>query len=141
MNNIEKAAEKLRNGWCKHDIYNADDGSDKFCAVGALGSVILGQQVMYPYSLGDDEAEEEYHQWETRCYKVAETSEEGRIIANVIAEQYPEYARGGRIGLDHVWRDGQYQEVIYLFNDRSDSVDRVLTVFDKAAVIYDELHG
>jgi hypothetical protein len=135
MNNIREAADKLRKGWCQHDLVQSGDDNDKFCAVGALGSTILGSVVT------EDEVDfKTFLDWEESCYKVVGDSEEAFLLAKTIKEQFPDRFENDS-SLSSAWDIEEYDEMLYIFNDRAKNLDEVLSVFDKAAVVWDEKHS
>ena len=145
MNRIAEAADTLRNGWCKHSIKESAQTGDKFCAVGALGKGITQtDRPVVTAARPDDETSSEYlawreeydayNEWESSLYEAVQNSDEAKVIAQTIMEQYP----------DHDFRDtfvrlaeaGAWDEILYIFNDNAQSVDEVVEIFDKAASIW-----
>lgn len=153
MNNLHKAADRLRKGWCKSHLYK-DDGGDRFCAVGALAAELINlAPVAEPieFEVGDKELYERLHQefeiWTHGAYEEAGRSKEMKILAKVIYEQHPERYDGYESFKDLVvWTDENGEKlistsgVVYSFNDsRETELEDVLEVFDKAAVLMEEL--
>lgn len=141
MNNIAAAAEKLKAGWCKGELIEASSGGDKFCAVGALGSELLGSSLYRPtYAIetaADRKDMNEYLAWENSCYDAVHASAEARVIAQTIIETEPD--RSVREDYIRLF-DRRCSEIIYMFNDNQLSAEPVIQIFEKAAAKWDEYH-
>lgn len=164
LNNLAKAAKVLDGNWCTGDLVKGNsvdsadapadplDRGDKFCAVGAL-AWILDPTYLHLHSessYNDDDGEIEWFYMNDDAYNVVNDSEEGLVLATVIAEYLVETGEI-KIGdpdeldswdefYDNTYPSVEYyvdtvgiDEVIYNFNDNQDSQEPVVEMFRKAA--------
>jgi len=112
-NTIAKAADILRNGWCKNiSRLDLPEGT-RFCASGAL---LEAHGYTWDLWLGSDMS--------LRYAYVADID----LVAEVIRSEYSEF------------RYGTSLDTVVHFNDNiASSADEVIAVFEKAAVRKDEL--
>lgn len=121
MNTLNTAADLLRKGWCRDD-YQEDD---KFCALGAI-AVASGVPLL------EDEGNYYFDD-----YNFSE-SPEVRALARVIVEQYPERFEDFTEDTIEIIKTEESAEVVYLFNDDQNTVEPVIAVMEKAALLLEE---
>jgi len=118
MNALDRAKERMKSGWCK-SLYH--DG--KFCSSGALAQELTDHDLFYVNDAGSV-------RMLPNAYEIVDRSREGKILAEIIKEQYPEY-----IGRDE-W--SVPCDAIVDFNDDSEDFDRIEAVFEKASARFEE---
>lgn len=121
MNPIEEGIARLENGWCIGDL---QDG-DKFCAVGAVAKSLLGV---------DDLS---YH--EEEAYKVFAKHPASKALAQAVLESdftNQPIRADWKAHRQYDFERGEYDCVVYAFNDSQDSVEPVLEVFRQGNKIY-----
>jgi hypothetical protein len=121
MNAIEEAAKRLEQGWCKNELAEHVPGvGDKFCAVGAVASAELELTTKYI-------DENEY-----KVYKMLKTSDSIKALAQEVVES-GFYDDSSQEFIEDLYAHGQYDEIVYTFNDSQETVEPVLELFRKAA--------
>jgi Ni,Fe-hydrogenase I large subunit len=128
VNNLDKAKEKMQKGFCH---YSLKDGDGKYCSVGALASA-LGIEA--PLHYDGKTLIAEFIEYEDKAYNAVGSSEEGRTLARVIAENH--YTE------DNIeeWEFNEPETVtgiIYNFNDAS-QFPQIEQMFEKASIQLEE---
>lgn len=120
MNVLEESVKTLENGWCKSTL---KDG-DKFCAVGAIAHN-LGVNVGLIMSSWEDED----------AYGMVKESSAGKALAQEIVESDWLASRHETMREAFEWdyKHGNYDEIIYGFNDSQSTVEPVLEMMKHAA--------
>lgn len=171
LNNLAKTAQILDGHWCSGDLLQGNqvdtenapedplDRGDKFCAVGAL-AWIIEPEVMHRFSEPsyNDDGEVEWFYMNGDAYQVVANSEEGRVLATVIAEHYLEkgdfiidphceeedsenYYRyldvEAYTSIDQYVDNMGVDEVIFNFNDNQKKQEPVLEMIRRAAERFD----
>ena len=120
MNVLEQAVSTLENGWCKASL---NDG-DKFCAVGAIAHNLGVDVNNIMNNIDDDDA-----------YNVVKNSEAGYALATEIVNS--EWMERQDIDTCDTYEwdysQGNYDEIIYYFNDQQDDPGPVIEMMKYAA--------
>lgn len=127
MNNLNKAADLLRNGWCTGKY---KDG-DKFCALGAIAAIYDDslRTVKGPVHFVEDQFSE----------VPFDDIPEIRTVAQVIIEQHPErFEDFENHSAEDLWHYFIPSQIVFEFNDDQETVEPVIAMLEKAAVKLDE---
>lgn len=126
MNNLYKAAEKLKHGWCQGFYREQLTGGEKFCASGALTTA------MFP-ELTNVDIDFESKAWNSACNAVG-ISDEALVLAKMIVENYPEAITM----VDENEKPHPVATIINFNDNIATSSDDVIAMFEKAAAQMDE---
>ena len=120
MNVLEQAVSTLENGWCKASL----SYGDKFCAVGAIAHN-LGVDVNNIHDPAEDDD----------AYSVVKNSEAGKALAAEIISSEWLANQDQDIIESYEWYydEGDYDGVIYYFNDQQDDPGPVIEMMKYAA--------
>jgi hypothetical protein len=132
VNRIEEAASLLENGWCTGDLQDPAE-PDKHCAVGAVASV-CGILSFLPLGYGDNE-DNIICVDEDATYAGFNELPEAKALATEVMESewYADRSEGYRTMLAHAYEAGDYDEVVFRFNDDQKDASTVIEMFKYAA--------
>jgi long-subunit fatty acid transport protein len=124
MNAIEEGIERLQAGWCTGAMQHLD----KFCAVGAVARSLVDNDLDLDNTANG--------------YDAFRASDEGKAIAaEVLAVRLAEpvdteHPDAGDYDFKEMWQgmydDGEYDQLVYDWNDEQTSVEPVLALFERA---------
>jgi len=134
-NALYRARNRMSRGWCAGRCID-DDG--KFCSVGAL-AVEMGLE--YNDFINDDGIHE-YLMDDVAAFTIVGDTEEAKILADTIVENYPMYAsvqeHYGNLDVIQRFNDDQGWRTDKGYEYDQSRFGAVEAMFEKAAIKYDE---